>query len=658
MNKENIMDKNQTIINAIRMLSVDAIQKANSGHPGFPLGAAAEGYTIWKNMKISPSNPNFVDRDRFVLSAGHASMLEYSLLYLFGYGLTMDDIKNFRQLGSLTPGHPEFRHTKGVETTTGPLGQGVANAVGFAFAESILAAKFNREGFPVVDHYTYALCGDGCMQEGIENEAASFAGTNKLGKLIVFYDRNYITIEGNINVTFAEDVGKRHEALGWQVIYVKDGNDVDAMDKAIKEAKAETEKPTLIICDTQIGYGSPLEGSAASHGAPLGDANIKLLREKLGWEYGAFELPEYCATFTNEQIEKGKKAEEDYAKMYQAYKAQYPELATEYEAWLKDEAMDITTIDGIWDFEKADATRNCGNVVINRIEKAIPNLYGGSADLEPANKTKIKSNGFYSFEDRTQRNIHFGIREHAMAAICNGIAAHGGLRPYCATFMVFSDYMRNAMRMSALMGLPVVYVLTHDSIGVGEDGPTHEPIEHLASLRAMPNMRVFRPCDGKETVAAWATALKGDLPCCLALSRQNLPQFENSGKGALKGGYVLEDCEGAPEYIIIATGSEVEIAVNAKKEMDKEGKKVRVVSMPCIELFEEQSEEYKESVLPAAVEKRLAIEAGVSMPWYKYVGAKGKILAIDHFGASAPAKKLFEAFGFTTEKALELLKSL
>ena len=658
MNKENIMDKNQTIINAIRMLSVDAIQKANSGHPGFPLGAAAEGYTIWKNMKISPSNPNFVDRDRFVLSAGHASMLEYSLLYLFGYGLTMDDIKNFRQLGSLTPGHPEFRHTKGVETTTGPLGQGVANAVGFAFAESILAAKFNREGFPVVDHYTYALCGDGCMQEGIENEAASFAGTNKLGKLIVFYDRNYITIEGNINVTFAEDVGKRHEALGWQVIYVKDGNDVDAMDKAIKEAKAETEKPTLIICDTQIGYGSPLEGSAASHGAPLGDANIKLLREKLGWEYGAFELPEYCATFTNEQIEKGKKAEEDYAKMYQAYKAQYPELATEYEAWLKDEAMDITTIDGIWDFEKADATRNCGNVVINRIEKAIPNLYGGSADLEPANKTKIKSNGFYSFEDRTQRNIHFGIREHAMAAICNGIAAHGGLRPYCATFMVFSDYMRNAMRMSALMGLPVVYVLTHDSIGVGEDGPTHEPIEHLASLRAMPNMRVFRPCDGKETVAAWATALKGDLPCCLALSRQNLPQFENSGKGALKGGYVLEDCEGAPEYIIIATGSEVEIAVNAKKEMDKEGKKVRVVSMPCIELFEEQSEEYKESVLPAAVEKRLAIEAGVSMPWYKYVGAKGKILGIDHFGASAPAKKLFEAFGFTTEKALELLKSL
>ena len=430
------------------------------------------------------------------------------------------------------------------------------------------------------------------------------------------------------------------------------------MDKAIKEAKAETEKPTLIICDTQIGYGSPLEGSAASHGAPLGDANIKLLREKLGWEYGAFELPEYCATFTNEQIEKGKKAEEDYAKMYQAYKAQYPELATEYEAWLKDEAMDITTIDGIWDFEKADATRNCGNVVINRIEKAIPNLYGGSADLEPANKTKIKSNGFYSFEDRTQRNIHFGIREHAMAAICNGIAAHGGLRPYCATFMVFSDYMRNAMRMSALMGLPVVYVLTHDSIGVGEDGPTHEPIEHLASLRAMPNMRVFRPCDGKETVAAWATALKGDLPCCLALSRQNLPQFENSGKGALKGGYVLEDCEGAPEYIIIATGSEVEIAVNAKKEMDKEGKKVRVVSMPCIELFEEQSEGYKESVLPAAVEKRLAIEAGVSMPWYKYVGAKGKILAIDHFGASAPAKKLFEAFGFTTEKALELLKSL
>lgn len=651
-------NKDLQVINSIRMLSVDAIQKANSGHPGLPVGAAAEGYTIWKNMKVDPSDPNFVNRDRFVLSAGHGSMLEYSLLNLFGYDMPIEEIKNFRQLNSLTPGHPEYRHTKGVETTTGPLGQGIANAVGFAFAESILAEKFNRDGFPVVDHYTYCLCGDGCLQEGIANEAVSFAGTNKLGKLILFYDRNSITIEGDINCTFSEDVGLRHKALGWQVIEVDDANDVDKMTKAIEEAKAESEKPSIIICTSVIGYGSPLAGKASCHGAPLGDENIKLMRENLGWNYAPFELPEYIDEFRDEQIAKGKKNSEEYNELFAKYEKAYPELAAEFKAWQNNEACDITKIDGIFDFQKPDATRNCGNVVLNRLEAALPNLFGGSADLEPANKTKIKSSDFNSVANRCGRNIHFGIREHAMAAICNGMALHGGLKVFCATFLVFSDYMRSAMRMSALMGLPVTYVLTHDSIGVGEDGPTHEPIEHLASLRAMPNINVVRPADGKETVCAWNIALNANRPTCLVLSRQNLPQYENSGVNAMKGGYVLVDTEATPDMIIIATGSEVELAVKTAATLKEEGINARVVSMPCVEIFEEQSAEYKESVLPSSVTKRMAIEAGVSMPWYKYVGTNGKILSIDHFGASAPAAKLFETFGFTVENAVNIAKSL
>ncbi len=651
-------NKDLQVINSIRMLSVDAIQKANSGHPGLPVGAAAEGYTIWKNMNVDPTDPSFVNRDRFVLSAGHGSMLEYSLLNLFGYDMPIEEIKNFRQLNSLTPGHPEYKHTKGVETTTGPLGQGIANAVGFAYAESILAEKFNREGYPVVDHYTYCLCGDGCLQEGIANEAASFAGTNKLGKLILFYDRNSITIEGDINCTFSEDVALRHKALGWQVIEVDDANDVDKMTKAIEEAKAETEKPTIIICTSVIGYGSPLAGKASCHGAPLGEENIKLMRENLGWNYAPFELPEYIDEFRGEQIAKGKKIHENYDALFAKYEAAYPELAAEFKAWHSNDPVDITKIEGMFDFEKPDATRNCGNVVLNRLESSVPNLFGGSADLEPANKTKIKSSAFNSVEDRVARNIHFGIREHAMAAISNGMALHGGLRVFCATFLVFSDYMRNAMRMSALMGLPVTYVLTHDSIGVGEDGPTHEPIEHLASLRAMPNLNVVRPADGKETVCAWNIALNSGKPTCLVLSRQNLPQYENSGVNAMKGGYVLVDTDGTPDLIIIATGSEVELAVKTAETLKEEGIKARVVSMPCVEIFEEQSEEYKESVLPKNVTKRMAIEAGVSMPWYKYVGTNGKMLTIDHFGASAPAAKLFEAFGFTVENAVKIAKSL
>ncbi|MEG2002255.1 MAG: transketolase [Clostridia bacterium] len=652
----------QTVINAIRILSVDAIQKANSGHPGLPMGAATIGFSVFNQMNINPKNPKFINRDRFILSAGHGSMLNYALLNLFGFNLPMEEIKNFRQFGSKTPGHPEYGVTDGVETSTGPLGQGVANAVGFALAESFLANKFNRGGYPVVDHYTYAIAGDGCMQEGIEYEAASLAGTLKLNKLILLYDKNNITIEGDINTAFSEDVGKRHEAQGWQVIYVADGQDVDAITNAINEAKADENRPSLIICRTEIGYKSPLEGKAGCHGAPLGAENIEKYREALGWKLPPFELPSECDDFRKSAQAKGEKAEKEYNEMYAKYKKEFPELEAELQAWLKNEIPDLSKIDGIWDFDAPDATRNCGNAVLNKISKVVPNIFGGSADLEPANKSKMKSFGFYSAEDRSQQNIHFGIREHSMGAICNGIALHGGLNPYCATFLVFTDYMRNAMRMSALMNLPVTFIMTHDSIGVGEDGPTHEPIEHLASLRAMPNMRVFRPADGKETVAGFITAFDGKNPTTLVLSRQNLPQYQNSGANALKGGYVLEDCDGAPDVILMASGSEVEQIVGAKKLLAEKGVKARVVSMPCMELFDAQSAEYKESVLPKCVTARVAVEAAVAMPWYKYVGINGGFVTMETFGASAPAKVLFNHFGFTAEnvaaKAVETIAKL
>ncbi|MEG1519566.1 MAG: transketolase [Clostridia bacterium] len=652
----------QTVINAIRILSVDAIQKANSGHPGLPMGAAAIGFSVFNQMNINPKNPKFINRDRFILSAGHGSMLNYALLNLFGFNLPMEEIKNFRQFGSKTPGHPEHGVTDGVETSTGPLGQGVANAVGFALAESFLANKFNRDGYPVVDHYTYAIAGDGCMQEGIEYEAASLAGTLKLNKLILLYDKNNITIEGDINTAFSEDVGKRHEAQGWQVIYVADGQDVDAITNAINEAKADENRPSLIICRTEIGYKSPLEGKAGCHGAPLGLENIEKYREALGWKLPPFELPSECDDFRKSAQAKGEKAEKEYNEMYAKYQKAFPELEAEFQSWLKNEIPDLSKIDGIWDFTAPDATRNCGNAVLNKISKVVPNIFGGSADLEPANKSKMKSFGFFSAEDKSQQNIHFGIREHSMGAICNGIALHGGLNPYCATFLVFTDYMRNAMRMSALMNLPVTFIMTHDSIGVGEDGPTHEPIEHLASLRAMPNMRVFRPADGKETVAGFITAFDGKNPTTLVLSRQNLPQYQNSGANALKGGYVLEDCDGAPDVILMASGSEVEQIVGAKKLLAEKGVKARVVSMPCMELFDAQSAEYKESVLPKCVTARVAVEAAVAMPWYKYVGMNGGFVTMETFGASAPAKVLFNHFGFTAEnvtaKAVETIAKL
>ena len=656
-----MQDVKQLTINAIRVLSAEAIQKANSGHPGLPLGAAPIGYAAFTNMTFNPKDTAFDNRDRFVLSAGHGSMLDYALYYLFGFGLTNEEIRNVRQLGSRTAGHPEYGVCPGVETSTGPLGQGIANAVGMAIAENYLAEKFNKEGFPIVDHYTYALCGDGCMQEGIENEAASLAGALKLGKLIVLYDDNDITIEGNTDITFTEDVGKRHEAMGWQVIKVKDANDIGALNRAIKKAKAEKNKPSLIVIQSVIGFGSHLAVNAACHGAPLGEEGVATLKKNLEWNYEPFEVPEevfkHCKKFAN----KGRKAQRAWKAMFKAYEEQYPELAKEYKAWKKNELPDLKNIEELWQFEKDDASRGYSSTVLNKLAKYVPQLIGGSADLAPANKSNMKSRGDFGPNDKTGSNMHFGIREHAMAAIVNGMYLHGSLIPYCATFAVFSDYMKNAMRMSALMELPVIYILSHDSIGVGEDGPTHQPIEHLSGLRAMPNMKVYRPADGRETTASWIGALTGKEPACIVVSRQTLPMLDGTGEKAFKGGYILADStKKTPDVILIATGSEVTLAVNAKKALAEQGVDARVVSMPCVEEFEKQSEKYKESVLPKAVRARVAVEAGATMCWYKYVGMDGKVVGIDEFGASAPAKKLFEKYGFTVENvvnaALEVAK--
>ncbi len=654
-----MQDVKQLTINAIRVLSAEAIQKANSGHPGLPLGAAPIGYAAFTNMVFNPKDTTFDNRDRFVLSAGHGSMLDYALYYLFGFGLTKEEIMNFRQLGSRTAGHPEYGVCPGVETSTGPLGQGIANAVGMAIAENYLATKFNKQGFPIVDHYTIALCGDGCMQEGIENEAASLAGALKLGKLIVLYDDNDITIERDTDITITENVGKRHEAMGWQVINVKDANDIGALNRAIKKAKAEKEKPSLIVIKSQIGYGSHLVGQASCHGAPLGEEGVATLKKNLGWDCAPFEVPEEVFKHCKKFASKGRKAQRAWKALFKAYQEQYPELAKEYIAWKKKEMPDLKAIEELWQFEKDDASRGYSSTVLNKIAKYVPNLIGGSADLAPANKSYMKGRGDFGPNDKTGSNMHFGIREHAMSAIVNGMYLHGGLIPYCATFAVFSDYMKNAMRMSALMELPVVYILSHDSIGVGEDGPTHQPIEHLTGLRAMPNMKVYRPADGRETTAAWIGALTGKEPSCIVVSRQTLPMLDGTGEKAMKGGYVLADSnKKTPDVILIATGSEVNLAVSAKAELAKDGIDARVVSMPCVEEFEKQSEKYKESVLPKAVRARVAVEAGATMCWYKYVGMDGKVVGIDEFGASAPAKKLFEKYGFTVDNVVAAAKEI
>lgn len=654
---DNITSKS---INAIRMLSADAVQKATSGHPGLPLGAAPMAYELWANHMVhNPKNPKFFNRDRFVLSAGHGSMLLYSLLHLFGYGLEIEDIKNFRQLNSKTPGHPEYGHTVGVETTTGPLGQGVANAVGMAIAESMLAARFNKDDLNIVDHYTYVIAGDGCMMEGIEAEAASLAGTLKLGKLIVLYDSNNISIEGDTDIAFTEDVAARHRAQGWDTQFVKDGNDLNELAQAIQAAKAVTDKPTLIVVKTKIGYGSPLQGTPDCHGSPLGEENIKKTREILGWNYAPFEVPQEVYEHYKNLAQRGEQAEAQWNDLVNKYKEKYPQEYSEFVSMLENKIPNLEDIQDLWDFtDKPDATRNSSGIILNKLADILPNLVGGSADLAPSTKTYLKDKGSYSAQNRTGRNFHFGVREHAMAAICNGIYLHGGFNVFCSTFFVFTDYMKNAMRMSALMNIPVIYVLTHDSIGVGEDGPTHQPIEQLISLRAIPNLKVFRPADARETTAAYVSAFSGSSPSAIVLSRQNLSQVGSNGRDALKGGYVLSDCKGDPDCLLIASGSEVEVTLKAQGLLKEQGINARVVSMPCMELFDAQSQEYKDSVLPPNIRARVAVEAGSSYSWHKYTGLDGKVLSIDSFGSSAPPTVLFELFGLTAQNVANTAKEL
>lgn len=661
------MNIEQKSVNAIRVLAADTVQKANSGHPGMPLGSAAMAYELWANhLTHNPKNPKWVNRDRFILSAGHASSLLYSLLHLFGYGLTIEDMKNFRQDNSLTPGHPEYGHTVGVEATTGPLGAGMGMAVGMAMAQAHMAATFNTEDYNVIDHYTFVLGGDGCMEEGISSEAFSLAGTLGLSKLIVLYDSNNITIEGNTDLAFTEDVNKRMEAFGFQTLTVEDGNNLEEISKAIELAKSEKTKPSFITVKTKIAFGCPAkEGSESSHGSPLGEENVKALRDNLGWkEQEAFVIPQDVYDNFAQKAKKGQEAEDNWNKLFKAYCEKYPEkkeLWDKYFAVIDDEKL--LNCDEFWSYEdKPQATRSLSGNMINRLAKIMPNLWGGSADLGPSNKTVIKDGGSFSKNNYLGRNIHYGVREFAMAAIANGITLYGGTKTFVGTFFVFSDYLKPMARLAALMKIPVTYVLTHDSIGVGEDGPTHEPIEQLAMLRAMPNINVFRPADAIETAAAWYSAITSkNTPTVLALSRQNLPQIEGSSKEALKGGYIIaESIKAKPDAIIIASGSEVSLAVDAKKELMEKGFDIRVVSMPCMDIFEQQSDEYKEKILPQTVEKRLVVEAGSSICWGKYLGFKGKSVTIDTFGASAPANVLFKKYGFTVEnvvnKALSMLK--
>lgn len=651
------MTNEELTVSTLRMLAVEAIEKAKSGHPGICLGAAPIAYTLFaKHLKHNPKDPNFFDRDRFVLSAGHGSALLYSLLHVFGYGLTKEDLMRFRQHTSKTPGHPEYGVTAGVEVSTGPLGQGIANAVGFALAEKLLAQKFNRDDCKLIDHYTYALCGDGCMMEGIENEAASFAGTQKLDKLIVLYDSNRITIEGSTDLAFTEDVGKRHEALGWQVLRVDNGEDISAISAAITLAKDNKTQPSLIIINTTIGYGSPLAGTAKCHGAPLGGDNIKELRKKLGYKTAAFDVAPQVTDYIAELAPAFAKYESDWNKTLKAYKTKYPEDYEEFQRWRKG-AVDFSELDGIYERpEKDEATRVSSGRILNAIAEKNGFIIGGSADLAPSNNVTLKDCGDVSATE-FGRNIHFGIREHAMGAICNGIYLHGGLLPFCATFTVFSDYMKAAIRMSALMNIPVTYILTHDSIGVGEDGPTHQPIEQLTMLRSIPGIKVFRPADSKETAAAYESAWTGKSPTAIVLSRQTLPQQDCTGTNALYGGYIAADStKENPDVIIIANGSELSLALKAKAALAKEKIDARVVSMPCMELFDIQTGKYRDSVLPPNVRARVAVEAGRSTSWYKYVGLDGECCCIDSFGMSAPANVMFEICGFTVDNVVKAAK--
>ena len=652
-------------VNAIRVLAADAVQKANSGHPGLPLGSAAMAYELWANhMNHNPADPKWFNRDRFILSGGHGSTLLYSLLHLFGYGLTKEDLAQFRQWGSLTPGHPEYGHTVGVEATTGPLGAGMGMAVGMAVAEAHLAAVFNKDNYPVVDHYTYVLGGDGCMMEGISSEAFSLAGTLGLSKLIVLYDSNKISIEGGTDIAFTEDVRKRFEAFGFQTLVVEDGNNIEEIGKAIEEAKADKTRPTMITVKTKIGYGCPAkEGKASAHGEPLGADNVTALKENLGWpSQEPFYVPDEVYANYKEKAKKGAEAEAAWNKLFAEYCEAYPEMKKLWDEYFDENAAEkVLDDENFWSYEdKSQATRNLSGVQINKLKNMLPNLMGGSADLAPSTKTYMSDMGDFSKDNYAGRNMHFGVRELAMTAIGNGMMLHGGLHAFVSTFFVFSDYVKPMARLSAIMGVPLTFVLTHDSIGVGEDGPTHEPIEQLAMLRSLPNFTVYRPCDATETAAAWAYAVTSKkTPTALVLTRQNLPQMAGSSKEALKGAYVIADsAKNVPDAILIASGSEVSLAVDAKAELIKDGIDVRVVSMPSMDVFEQQSDEYKESVLPKNVRKRVAIEALSDFGWGRYVGLDGAYVTMHSFGASAPAATLFKEFGFTVENVVRTVKGL
>jgi transketolase len=652
-------------VTTIRTLSIDAVNAANSGHPGLPMGAAPMAYALWANhLNHNPENPNWFNRDRFVLSAGHGSSLLYSLLHSFGYHVSMDDLKNFRKLNSKTPGHPEFGHTPGVEATTGPLGQGIANAVGMAMAEAHLAGKFNKEGFPVIDHYTYALVGDGDLMEGISYEAMSMAGHMKLGKLVVLYDSNDISLDGELNVSFSEDIKKRAESAHWNYLRVEDGNDIEAISNAIRSAKQNTDQPSLIEIRTIIGFGSPkVAGTNKAHGAPLGAEEGKVTKQAYNWLYEEdFHVPEEVKAHFEQLKRKGVDKEQSWNHLFNSYQEANPDLAEQLTNAISGKVLidvkDILT----FDTGKAVSTRVASGEAINHFVKSVPAIFGGSADLSHSTMTEIKGEQIYAVESYGARNVYFGVREHAMGAAANGMAYHGGLKPFVSTFFVFNDYLRPSIRLAALSKLPVIYVFTHDSIAVGEDGPTHEPVEHLAALRSIPGLTVIRPTDANETASAWAYSLQqSEGPVALVLSRQNLPVFKETKanvENLSKGAYVLTETNPTPDVILMATGSEVSLAASAKTELEKENISVRIVAMPSWELFGKQSADYKEAVLPSSVTKRVAIEMGISLGWERFVGFDGKVLSIETFGASGDGGAVMKHFGFTTENVVQTTKGI
>jgi len=654
----------QLSINTLRTLSIDAINAANSGHPGLPMGAAPMAYSLWaKQLNHNPGNAKWFNRDRFVLSAGHGSALLYSLLHVAGYNVSIEDLKQFRQLNSKTPGHPEFGHTDGVDATTGPLGQGIGMAVGMAMAEAHLSATFNKEQFPVVDHYTYALAGDGCLMEGVAYEAMSMAGHMKLGKLIVLYDSNDISLDGELNLSFSEDIKKRAESVNWQYLRVEDGNDVAAITAAIEQGKANTEQPTLIEVRTVIGYGSPkVQGTNKAHGAPLGKEEAIATKAQYGWKHDEFTVPAEVKAHFEALKQQGAAKEQAWNELVAAYAAQYPEQAAQLQQAINGKvelsASDILTFDA----SKAISTRVASGQAINHFIKSVPAIFGGSADLSGSTMTDINGEPIFAINSYAGRNVYFGVREHAMGAAGNGMALHGGVKPFVSTFFVFSDYLRPAIRLAALQKLPLIYVFTHDSIAVGEDGPTHEPIEQLAALRTIPGLTVLRPSDANETASAWAYALQNnDGPTALVLSRQNLPVFEETKAnlaGVAKGGYILSETNDSPELILIATGSEVSLAAQAKAKLEEAGRSVRVVAMPSRELFKAQDAAYQQAVLPADVQSRIVIEAGIGLGWDAFAGANGKVISIDTYGASGPGGQVLEYFGFSVDNVVATAEQL